>query len=49
MIKVMSSQGVSWSEDYRFYGRKALNILEERMHSSIDSYLEDLSSREGED
>jgi hypothetical protein len=47
MIKVMSSQGVSWSEDYRFYGRKAL--LEERMHSSIDSYLEDLSSREGED
>src|SRR3972149_2483176 len=50
MIKTMSSQGVSWSEDYRFYGRKALkDILEERMNSSIDSYLENLACREGED
>ena len=50
MIKEMSSQGVSWSEDYRFYGRDALkDILEERMNSSIDSYLEDLACRGGED
>jgi putative transposase len=50
MIKEMSSQGVSWSEDYRFYGRNALkDILEERMNNSIDRYLEELASREGED
>ena len=50
MIKEMSSQGVSWAEDYRFYGRAALKgVLEERMTSSVDSYLEDLASRGGED
>lgn len=50
MIKEMSSQGVSWAEDYRSYGRDALKgILEERMNSSLDSYLEDLASRGGED
>jgi putative transposase len=49
MIKQMSSQGVSWSEDYRFHGRKALkDILEGQMKSSIDSYLEELDCR-GED
>lgn len=50
IIKQMSSQGVSWSEDYRFYGRKAVKeILEERMNSSIDTYLEDLACQGGED
>ena len=43
MIKENGSQGVSWAEDYRFYGRAALKgVLEERMTSSVDSYLEDL-------
>lgn len=49
MIKQMSSQGVPWSEDYRFHARKALKtILEGQMKSSIDSYLEELDCR-GED
>jgi transposase-like protein len=49
MIKQMSSQGVSWSEDYRFHGRMALkDILEGQMKSGIDSYLEELDCR-GED
>jgi transposase-like protein len=49
MIKAMSSQGVSWAEDYRSHGRDALKgVLEERMNSSVDSYLEDLASRGGE-
>jgi putative transposase len=49
MINQMSSQGVSWSEDYRFHARKALKgILEGQMKSSIDSYLEELDCR-GED
>jgi len=50
IIKQMSSQGVSWSEDYRVYGRNALKeILEERMNSSIDSYLDELGCHVGED
>jgi putative transposase len=50
MIKEMSSQGVSWSEDYRSHGRDALKgVLEERMASSVDSYLEELDWRGGED
>jgi len=50
IIKQMSSQGVSWSEDYRFYGRNALKeILEEKMNSSIDSYLDELACHGGED
>lgn len=50
IIKQMSSQGVSWSDDYRFYGRNALKkILEDRMDSSIDLYLEDLDRLGGTD
>lgn len=38
MIKEMSSQGVSWSEDYRSHGRDALKaVLEERM--KIGAYI----------
>ena len=50
LIKEMSSQGTTWSEDYRIYARKAVKeILEERMHHSIDSYLGELACRGGED
>jgi len=44
MIKAMSSQGVTWSEDYRFSGRVALKVvLEESMNNSIDRHLDDLA------
>lgn len=50
IIKEMSTQGVAWSEDYRCYANKALKeMLEGRMHFSIDSYLEEVALREGED
>jgi len=50
IIKEMSVQGVMWSEDYRFHARKAVKeVLEERMHFSIDGYLEEVACRGGED
>jgi transposase-like protein len=50
VIKEISSQGVAWSEDYRFYSRIALKqILEDRMKANIDSYLEEMAVRGEED
>ena len=49
VIKEISSQGVSWGEDYRFYSRMALKqFLEGRMKVNLDSYLEEMAVR-GED
>jgi transposase-like protein len=50
VIKEISSQGVAWSEGYRFYSRIALKqILEDRMKANIDSYLEEMAVRGEED
>jgi putative transposase len=50
VIKEISSQGVPWSEDYRFYSRIAVKqILEDRMKANIDSYLEEMALRGEED
>lgn len=49
VIKQISSQGVEWGEDYRFYSRIALKqFLEGGMKDRIDSYLEEMAVR-GED
>ena len=49
VIKEISSQGVPWGEDYRFYSRIALKgFLEGRMKATLDSYLEEMAVR-GED
>jgi transposase-like protein len=49
VIKEISSQGVPWGEDYRFYSRIALKqFLEGRMKANLDSYLEEMAVR-GED
>jgi putative transposase len=49
VIKQISSQGVEWGEDYRFYSRIALKqFLEGGMKARIDSYLEEMAVR-GED
>ena len=49
VIKEISSQGVPWGEDYRFYSRIALKqFLEGRMKVNLDSYLEEMAVR-GED
>ena len=49
VIKEISSQGVSWGEDYRFYSRIALKqFLESQMKTNLDSYLEEMAVR-GED
>jgi putative transposase len=49
VIKEISSQGVPWDEDYRFYSRIALKqFLEGRMKATLDSYLEEIAVR-GED
>jgi len=49
VIKEISSQGVPWGEDYRFYSRIALKqFLEGRMKTNLDSYLEEMAVR-GED
>ncbi len=49
VIKEISSQGVSWSEDYRAYSRMALKqFLEGRMKANLDFYLEEMAVR-GED
>jgi putative transposase len=49
VIKEISSQGVPWGEDYRFYSRIALKqFLEGRMKANLDSYLEEMAIR-GED
>lgn len=50
VIKEISSQGVPWSEDYRFYSRIAVKqLLEDRMKANIDSYLEEMAVRGEED
>jgi transposase-like protein len=50
VIKEISSQGVPWNEDYRFYSRIALKqVLEDRMKANIDSYLEEMAVRGEED
>ena len=50
VIKEISSQGVPWSEDYRFYSRIALKqFLEGRMKANLDSYLEEMAVRGEED
>jgi transposase-like protein len=50
VIKEISSQGVAWGEDYRFYSRIALKeFLEGRMKARIDSYLEEMAVRGEED
>lgn len=50
IIKEMSVQGVAWSEDYRRHAGEAVKeLLQGRMHSSIESYLEEVALREGED
>jgi len=49
VIKEISSQGVPWGEDYRFYSRIALKqFLEGRMKANLDFYLEEMAVR-GED
>jgi putative transposase len=49
VIKEISSQGVPWGEEYRFYSRIALKqFLEGRMKANLDSYLEEMAVR-GED
>jgi len=49
VIKQISSQGVEWGEDYRFYSRIALKqFLEGGIKDRIDSYLEEMAVR-GED
>ena len=49
VIKEISSQGISWGEDYRFYSRIALKqFLEGQMKTNLDSYLEEMAFR-GED
>ena len=50
VIKEISSQGVPWGEDYRFYSRIALKqLLEDRMKANLDSYLEEMAVRGEED
>ncbi len=50
VIKEISSQGVPWNEDYRFYSGIALKqVLEDRMKANIDSYLEEMAVRAEED
>jgi len=50
VIKEISSQGVSWGEDYRVYSRIALKqFLEGRMKANLDSYLEEMAVRGEED
>ena len=50
VIKEISTQGVPWSEDYRFYSRIAVKqLLEDRMKANIDSYLEEMAVRGEED
>jgi transposase-like protein len=50
VIKEISSQGVPWGEDYRVYSRIALKqFLEGRMRANLDSYLEEMAVRGGED
>jgi transposase-like protein len=49
VIKEISSQGVPWGEDYRFYSRIALKqFLEGRMKANLDFYLQEMAVR-GED
>jgi putative transposase len=50
VIKEISSQGVPWGEDYRFYSRIALKqFLEGRMKATLDSYLEEMAVRGDDD
>ena len=50
VIKEMNLNGYEWGADYRSHGRAALKvILEGQMRQNIDSYLEELSGRDGVD
>ena len=50
VIKEMNLNGYEWGADYRSHGRAALKvILEGQMRQNIDSYLEELSRRDGVD